>query len=154
MPGDSHDSRLPHVKLGLVDGCDLEQVEGRGVQEPEGNEVHHPAHGMHRVGRLDVPELNSVIPVIDEEDDAGKSQRQADNAEQDPPHALPNSFLLQQAVDGHLSLGPQGREAAVSDSEDGEEEEHRRRAVVTADGRKQPDVIVSEPCLRVDPQHP
>jgi len=32
-PGDTHDTRGPHVQLRLLDGGDFEKVEGGGVEE-------------------------------------------------------------------------------------------------------------------------
>ena len=154
VSSDSHDSCLPHVKLGLVHSSDLEQVEGGGVEEPEAHEIHHPAHGVHRVRGSHVPQLYAIISMVDEEHDAGDGKRQADHPEEDSPNALPYSFLLQQTVDGRLSFRPQRRETTVGNTEDGEEEEHGCCAVVTADGRQEPDEVIAEPSLRVNPQEP
>ena len=56
MPRDSHDARLPHVKLGLIDGGDFEDVERRGVEEVEGDEVQGPDQLMHPWEAAHVPQ--------------------------------------------------------------------------------------------------
>eukprot|EP00961_Rhodomonas_salina_P164957 2222754-Rhodomonas_salina.1 len=42
-----HLTCLPHVELGFVDSSYLQQIEGRGVEEPEGNEIEDPATRVH-----------------------------------------------------------------------------------------------------------
>lgn len=47
VPRDAHDARGPHVELGLVHRRDLEEVEGGGVQEVEGDEGEDPHQLVH-----------------------------------------------------------------------------------------------------------
>ena len=56
MSSDSHDARLPHVKLGLIHGSYFEDVERRGVEEVEGEEIQGPDQLMHSRESPDIPQ--------------------------------------------------------------------------------------------------
>ena len=47
VPRDAHDAGGPHVEFGLVHRRDLEEVEGGGVQEVEGDKGEDPHQLVH-----------------------------------------------------------------------------------------------------------
>ena len=142
---DARDARLPEVQPRLVDGCDLEQVEGRRVEQEEGEVVGPPEQRVDPGGASDVPERRAVVAVVYEVGDGGGSQRQREPGEEHPPGS---------SADGRLAPGPEEGEARVQHGKGGELQDHRRRRVPARGVLEKADPAASEASVRAQPGEP
>lgn len=68
VSSDTHDPSLPHVNFRFIDCCNFQKIEGRRVQEKEGNEGEYPDKLVDTRDSSNLPQLHPVVSVVDEVD--------------------------------------------------------------------------------------
>mmetsp|Transcript_11838 Transcript_11838/g.37605 ORF Transcript_11838/g.37605 Transcript_11838/m.37605 type:complete len:291 (+) Transcript_11838:636-1508(+) len=131
------------MQLRLIHGRYLEDVEGRGVEEEEGDEGEPPHRVVHPRYPAHVPEGRASVPVVNEVHDAGDGQGQGHQCKE---HAVrPLSHHL-------LCVGAEAGQAAVRHTEAEEDEQHGDLGAV-GEALEPVHVLCAHPCRWVYPHN-
>jgi len=68
VSGDTHDTSLPHMNFGFVHCGNFQEIESRGIQKQERNEGEYPDRLMNTRDCTKLPELHTIISMVDEVD--------------------------------------------------------------------------------------
>ena len=111
MSGNADDSRFPQVQLWLLDGSNFQEIECRWIEKKEGYKICHPTCSMEPRYMSQIPELYSLMSMVDKVGYTGECSRKGHNGEDHTPGSCSDNFF---------SIWSEASEPGMTYSKDGE----------------------------------